>query len=104
MLLLLLSLSSLLVDPPRMIMGDVVSWFESDVSSFDCDDVAACATTFCAPPFDLCLLLLLEAAPPPRAIEATNLAADVGSFFDLLLPFCCNGRLSNCCLLVSRCR
>lgn len=102
MLLLLLSLS-LLVDPPRMIMGDVVSWFESDVSSFDCDcDVPACITTFA--PFDLCLLLLLEAAPPPRAIEATNLAADVGSFFDLLLPFCCNGRLSNCCLLVSRCR
>ena len=82
-----------------MIMGDIVSWFESDVSSFDCD-VAACIT-FCAP-FDLCLLLL-EAALPPRAIAATDLAAAVGSFFELMLSFCCNGR-SNCCLLVSRCR
>ena len=99
-MLLLLSLSLLLVDPPRMIMVDVVSWFESDVSSFDCDDVAACATTFA--PFDLCLLLLLE-APPPRAIVVTNVAAAGGSFFELLLSFCCNGR-SHCCLLVSRCR
>ena len=97
----MLSPLSLLVDPPRMIMGDVVSLFVSDVSSFDCD-VAACTTTFCAP-FDLCLLLLLEAAPPPRAIAVTNLAAADGSFFELMLSFCCNGR-SNCCLLVSRCR